>query len=40
MIHDGKKQVLTQQEKLDIFKEILTTVGIGAKTNVGYGQLK
>lgn len=27
-------------EKLDLFKEILTTVGIGAKTNVGYGQLK
>ena len=23
-----------------LFKEILTTVGIGAKTNVGYGQLK
>ena len=26
--------------KLKLFKEILTTVGIGAKTNVGYGQLK
>lgn len=26
--------------KLALFKEILTTVGIGAKTNVGYGQLK
>ena len=26
--------------KLKIFEEILTTVGIGAKTNVGYGQLK
>lgn len=25
--------------KLKIFKDILTTVGIGAKTNVGYGQL-
>lgn len=25
--------------KLDLFKKILTTVGIGAKTNVGYGQL-
>ena len=24
----------------DSFKEILTTVGVGAKTNVGYGQLK
>mgnify|MGYP003504700469 CR=1 FL=1 len=27
-------------DKLDLFKKILTTVGIGAKTNVGYGQLK
>jgi CRISPR-associated protein Cmr6 len=26
--------------KRNLFKEILTTVGIGAKTNVGYGQLK
>lgn len=29
----------TVDSKLKIFKEILTTVGIGAKTNVGYGQL-
>lgn len=28
------------KDKLKLFKEILTTVGIGAKTNVGYGQLK
>lgn len=27
-------------KKKAIFQEILTTVGIGAKTNVGYGQLK
>ena len=27
-------------DKLELFKEILGTVGIGAKTNVGYGQLK
>ncbi len=27
-------------EKIKIFKDILSTVGIGAKTNVGYGQLK
>lgn len=27
-------------QKLALFKEILTTVGVGAKTNVGYGQLK
>lgn len=29
-----------KEDKLKLFKEILTTVGIGAKTNVGYGQLK
>ena len=37
------KLVGTEEEKKlkrDLFKEILTTVGIGAKTNVGYGQLK
>ena len=27
-------------EKLNLFKRILGTVGVGAKTNVGYGQLK
>lgn len=27
-------------DKLKLFEKILTTVGIGAKTNVGYGQLK
>lgn len=26
--------------KLEVFKEILGTVGIGAKTNVGYGQIE
>lgn len=35
---DGK--ILSTNDKLNIFKEILTTVGVGAKTNVGYGQLK
>lgn len=25
-------------DKIDLFKEILTTIGVGAKTNVGYGQ--
>lgn len=35
---EGKK--LTAAQKKTLFKEILTTVGIGAKTNVGYGQLK
>lgn len=37
---EGKKYILTAKEKQDIFQEILTTVGVGAKTNVGYGQLK
>lgn len=36
----GKVLRLSREEKLNLFKEILTTVGIGAKTNVGYGQLK
>lgn len=31
--------VLSAEEKIEIFKNILTTFGIGAKTNVGYGQL-
>lgn len=40
IVKDGRTLTLTAAQKLDIFKEILTTVGIGAKTNVGYGQLK
>lgn len=32
-------KILTTQRKLELFKQILTTYGIGAKTNVGYGQL-
>lgn len=35
----GNKE-LKKEDKLNLFKEILTTIGIGAKTNVGYGQLK
>ena len=35
-----KTLVMKAEEKLEIFKTILETVGIGAKTNVGYGQLK
>lgn len=31
--------LLSKDEKITIFKEILTKYGIGAKTNVGYGQL-
>ena len=34
------EKFLSAIDKLTIFKKILTTVGIGAKTNVGYGQLK
>ena len=40
IVKDGHPLIFTVQDKLDLFKEILTTVGIGAKTNVGYGQLK
>ena len=36
----GKVVELKAQDKYKLFKAILTTVGIGAKTNVGYGQLK
>lgn len=35
---DGKK--FTAKEKWECFKEILETVGVGAKTNIGYGQLE
>lgn len=31
---------LSKEDKLELFEKILTSVGIGAKTNVGYGQLK
>ena len=34
------QQIITIEDKLSIFKDILRNVGIGAKTNVGYGQLK
>lgn len=40
IVKNGNILKISAQEKLDIFKKILTTVGIGAKTNVGYGQLK
>ena len=36
----NSKKVIPANAKLLLFEEILTTVGIGAKTNVGYGQLK
>jgi len=31
---------LTANQKLKLFRQILLTIGIGAKTNVGYGQFK
>ena len=37
-IIDGKK--FTAAQKKTLFEEILKTVGVGATTNVGYGQLK
>ena len=40
VMKEGKTLTLTENDKLAIFEKILTTVGIGAKTNVGYGQLK
>ena len=39
-LKDGKEFTFTAAEKRKLFEAILTTVGIGAKTNVGYGQLK
>ncbi len=35
-LKDGK--ILTAQQKEALYKQILLTIGIGAKTNVGYGQ--
>ena len=34
------KVLISALDKLQLFKTILVTFGIGAKTNVGYGQLK
>ena len=36
---DGDEVIMSGGDKLKIFQDILTTFGIGAKTNVGYGQL-
>ncbi len=38
LLKDGKEW--TAEKKAALFKEILSTVGIGAKTNVGYGQFE
>lgn len=32
--------IVTKEQKENIFKRILEDIGVGAKTNVGYGQLK
>ena len=43
LLQDSKKYgeiICDKEDKIKLFREILTTVGIGAKTNVGYGQLK
>lgn len=32
--------IITKEQKETIFKKILEDIGVGAKTNVGYGQLK
>jgi CRISPR-associated protein Cmr6 len=36
----GGGKIFTAAQKKTLFEEILKTVGVGAKTNVGYGQLK
>ena len=37
---EGDKVVMSVADKKELFEKILTKYGIGAKTNVGYGQLK
>ncbi len=43
-LHDFKNEngdiILTAGQKLELFKKILLDLGVGAKTNVGYGQFK
>ena len=38
--YNDKRFEFTAEQKLELFKTIITTVGIGAKTNVGYGQFE
>ena len=40
MPSDINGKTFTAAQKKTLFEEILKTVGVGAKTNVGYGQLK
>ena len=37
---DVKDGILKADDKIKLFKEIIKTLGIGAKTNVGYGQFE
>ena len=37
-VKNGEK--LNADDKINLFREIITTLGIGAKTNVGYGQFE
>lgn len=42
LLHDSiiNGKTYKEEAKMKIFRKILETVGVGAKTNVGYGQLK
>jgi len=41
ILHDSKViEGLVKEKKLELFKSILKDLGVGAKTNVGYGSLK
>lgn len=40
IIKDKQKYEFTKKEKEALFKDIICTVGVGAKTNVGYGQFE
>lgn len=37
---DLKNGIISADDKLKLFQKIITTIGIGAKTNIGYGQFK
>lgn len=39
-LHDSDNKSMSAEAKRDLFETILMTVGVGAKTNVGYGQLE
>jgi CRISPR-associated protein Cmr6 len=39
-LKERKNQSLTIKQRIDLFKAIILTTGLGAKTNVGYGQFR